>query len=189
MSPAELRSLVVSSVSATFRSGSRLRSAKTFPAMYQFMESFYKLARLPPQGIVPQFKVSSAEGFLPALETFGSADFVVETLQINYPGWCRLPIRGTTIDDMVWARKGLFFRGLGGRETSALVKMGVLRVVKKMSALYAGEDGLNRAIQEYTSSEPAEFIFECLEDWVDAFGSDGIPGTVATYEATLDIDP
>jgi hypothetical protein len=185
-SPAELRSLLVSSLGASFNSGARLRSSKAFPAIYQFMESFYHKARLPRSGYIPQYHTASTVGFIPALESFGSSEYVAETLQANYPGWCRLPLREAIIEDEVWARKGLFIRAVGGRETAVLTKMGVLRLVRKPSAIFAGDDGLERIIREYSSSEPTQFIFEVLEDWVDAFGFSGIPGVVATEESFVD---
>jgi len=181
----ELLELACNSLTATFRSGAKFRSHPSFPEMFRFIEAYYLAHKFPITGFVPQYSRKSPYGFLPALATFGSRSFIHDTLTDLYPGFAWLPIRDPLRDDLVPVKEGIIFRSTGGREVAILRKMGVVKPIKMEHTLYAGQEGLDAILREYSSPSPKVVTYRVMTTWDTVFGSGTITGELFSEYANV----
>jgi len=188
LSQMDLVDLMKNSLSASFRSAAHLRSSPYFSELYSFMESFYARNRLPTKGFVPQF--NRAHGvFVPALESFGMHDFVSATIISGYPGWCYLPTPVDYTEDLVPLKKDIVFKTGGSLECQILKKMGVVELLELPYILVAGEDGLEKILDEYSGKTRSTRVYRVKVDFDEFAGCGCVPGVLQNASAILAYGP
>jgi len=166
LSRRELLDLAASSLQATFRSVSRLyRKEEYLEDIREFLSAYYACLGFPPEGNVPQLHqviTTKTARFIPTLDALGSSEFIIDTLYRNYSGRAFLPVRDNLPEVPLRLEYGTTFQSRGGPYLTYLMRLGLVKVKKKVIREYAGEEGLRRLVEEWSTKDPAWVEYEVV---------------------------
>lgn len=160
--------IAASSLQATFSSMASLSFKwETRTLLHSFLERYYLMCSMPCHGCVPQLnevKNDYTRRFVPHLDSLGSRDFIAITIEELYTGIAYLPDRETRDVYGIHPRKMTYFRSQGSEYLTFLERLGYIQKKHKPTRVYSDEKGLQMLLAEFTTRDPAWFVYEITED-------------------------